>query len=585
MKEKDTQKEDVVVEEKKKKSFKDFFTYKRKLIILIVLLAIFIYPFVVLLFTLITEPHFFEVDEMEREPSRPPVVEKEIEEEKPKEETKQPVTQVEESPKTGKSNGLSVDLIDYYYNRNSISDFDLNFLKFENSSKNKVYSPISIKYTLMMLLRGAKGNTSKQIQDVMGGYSPRSYTNNDHMSFANAMFVKNTMSGLVKENYATILKNSYKADIMYDDFKSASTINNWIDEKTFHMIQNMLSDEDVADTNYFLANALAIDMDFVNWIWPLHYTTASYSHMKYHKVFDGLAPIYDSRASMATDYKYSSILFNNQTEVKTAKLFASLNNYDIVETLGEENIRNTVEKAYEEWRVGAAVTECGFDPNSLSPTYDEMDTYIRSLDSNYGTSYSSTDFYIYDDEEIKVFAKDLKEYDGLTLQYVGIMPKTKALNTYIEGTSAKKIKKIVNSLKPLKANYFKEGYVTEVTGEIPFFKIDYSLNLLDDLKKMGIVDVFDSSKADLSNILESPSYVVNTAHKATIEFSNQGIKAAAASTVGGAGAAAGCGFDYEFDVPIYKMDITFDKPYMYLVIDKDTKEVWFAGTVYNPVSK
>ena len=28
--------------------------------------------------------------------------------------------------------------------------------------------------------------------------------------------------------------------------------------------------------------------------------------------------------------------------------------------------------------------------------------------------------------------------------------------------------------------------------------------------------------------------------------------------------------------------MTFDKPFIYMIVDKDTKEVWFMGTVYEP---
>ena len=53
--------------------------------------------------------------------------------------------------------------------------------------------------------------------------------------------------------------------------------------------------------------------------------------------------------------------------------------------------------------------------------------------------------------------------------------------------------------------------------------------------------------------------------------------------VGGAGD-VNCSFEYDYDVPVEEIDITFDKPYMFIIRDKDNKEVWFAGTVYEPIS-
>ena len=49
---------------------------------------------------------------------------------------------------------------------------------------------------------------------------------------------------------------------------------------------------------------------------------------------------------------------------------------------------------------------------------------------------------------------------------------------------------------------------------------------------------------------------------------------------GGLGAG---GFDYSFDVPIEEIDLTFDKPYMFIIRDKNSGEVWFTGTVYEPL--
>ena len=98
------------------------------------------------------------------------------------------------------------------------------------------------------------------------------------------------------------------------------------------------------------------------------------------------------------------------------------------------------------------------------------------------------------------------------------------------------------------------------------------------------MDVFDINKADLSNMLkDEKQYISSANHKAMIEFSNDGIKAAAISSAGGAGAAVACLYDYEYEVPVEVIDITFDKPYLYIIRDKDSGEVWFVGTVYEPI--
>ena len=84
-------------------------------------------------------------------------------------------------------------------------------------------------------------------------------------------------------------------------------------------------------------------------------------------------------------------------------------------------------------------------------------------------------------------------------------------------------------------------------------------------------------------ITSDKAYITDASHSANIEFSNDGIKAAAATIVGGAGDATDPNFDYFFEIPIEKIDLTFDKPFMYLIRDKETGEIWFAGTVYEPI--
>ena len=101
-----------------------------------------------------------------------------------------------------------------------------------------------------------------------------------------------------------------------------------------------------------------------------------------------------------------------------------------------------------------------------------------------------------------------------------------------------------------------------------------------DLKKLGIKDIFDEKKADLSN-LASDAHIEEVLHKATIDFSNEGIKAAAATIEAGMGSTS-FGFEHLFKIPVIEIDITFDKPYLFLIRDKDSGEVWFVGSVYQP---
>ena len=162
------------------------------------------------------------------------------------------------------------------------------------------------------------------------------------------------------------------------------------------------------------------------------------------------------------------------------------------------------------------------------------------------------------------------------------MPKEDDLDKFVEDIDNSKINKYISNLKDVEDyNNFKDGVVTRIYGFIPKFDFEYNLDLLADLKKAGISDVFDNEKSDLSNMVEGPAWISSALHKANIEFTQDGIKAAAVTMFGGMG--AGSPFDYEFDVPCEDIDMTFDKPYMFVIQDKETGEIWFTGTVYEPL--
>ena len=476
---------------------------------------------------------------------------------------------VEEKSTTVKS---AVKKSQYRLSGNGLEDFDLRFLQLENEAKNKIYSPLSIKYALAMLQEGASGDTKEQITNLIGDYKPKAYPNSDHMSFANAMFIRNTFKDKVREEYTKNLKDKYNAEVILDEFSSPDNINNWVSDKTFKLINNLI--DDVSDSNFFLINALAIDMNWNNQLQckegrtiPCMPYFVKYQHEKYT---DSVREIYDN---------FEKVKFNGK-DVDAAVIGASINKYDIIKELGEDNIRKTVGAELQAY-IDKGGEMCG-------ETYESwMDNYIKTLGANYKSVDQSTDFYLTESDDVKVFAKDLKEYDGITLQYVGIMPKKVELDEYVKNIDSKNINELINGLKNISFENFKDGVVTKIHGNIPFFKYEYSLPLLKDLKKMGINNIFDINKSDLSNMITGEKqYIDKAVHKANIEFSNDGIKAAAATAFGGSGA-AGCfiDFDHEYEVPIEEIDLTFDKPYMYIIRDKATGEVWFTGTVYDPVTE
>ena len=167
------------------------------------------------------------------------------------------------------------------------------------------------------------------------------------------------------------------------------------------------------------------------------------------------------------------------------------------------------------------------------------------------------------------------------------MPKSGELGDYIKSLDAEGVATIINNLKTSSTiDSYKDGVVTKIHGSIPFFNYNYDMgSFKENLQELGIIDVFYETKANLSNMVDleatdDNAFIMDVLHKADIDFSNDGIKAAAATAAVGGFGAAGGGFNYEWEVPIEEIDLTFDKPFLFIIRDKASGEVWFTGAVY-----
>lgn len=465
----------------------------------------------------------------------------------------------------------------------SMGDFDLKFLQLEKEDgKNIIYSPLSIKYALGMLSDAAAGESKEQVDQLMGDINITKYSNNDKQSLANAMFVRDTRKDEVKESYVQTLEQKYNASVLLDPFTSEAPFNEWVSSKTFGLVNNLF-DASVLEGDFILANALAIDM---NWDYQLQCDPTDGENRAKCQMYNSkpfMHENYSDEVRIILEGDFSKINFNGQ-EIEAAQIAASANNYDIVSDLGEEYIRSNVQAAYEDWLVEIQSHEDY--PQDYNTDFD-INQYMEQLNSNYGKTVSSTDFHYLDTESEKVFAKELQKNDNSTLEYIGIMPKTESLNSYMDNLNTEKIEEITKNLNNVNTiSGFKEGVVTKVNAYIPFFNFNYNLKLKEDLNTLGVTDVFIKEKADLSQMTTTPySYIMDAMHKADIDFSNDGIRAAAATgLVGGFGAGGGQYFDYKWDVPVEEVDLTFDKPFFFIIHEKETGETWFVGTVYNPAS-
>lgn len=360
----------------------------------------------------------------------------------------------------------------------------LELLKLHNNQENSCYSPLSIRYALEMMYTGANGETKTQIANLLGSFGATRYENiADHLSLANSLWIRDDWDGEVRTSYEEALKDEFDAEIKRDNFQSAANVNQWIENKSFGMLQNVVPDYMVQSSVTLLANVLAIDMDWEN--------------------------------------RYD--------ELNTSGEFF---NYDHSKE-DDENIKYTTMK-----RSGG------------------QDIYYNLA------------------SEATVLAQDLKEYNGTRLQFVAIMPDN--LQEFIKNVNNNQINRLLLGLRQAVAQ--NDTYQFGFTAYVPRFVIKGGIEeLKKDLNTLGVVDAFDETKADFSLMTESPFTFESMVHRTMFDFNERGIKAAAV-TVGGGKGAGGYG-------PIpnsANIVISIHKPFMYLVRDVKTGEIWFAGTVYEP---
>lgn len=365
------------------------------------------------------------------------------------------------------------------YNPNEVTLDNFTFapLKLETNEENLVYSPLSIKYALSMLSEGAKGETKEEIDKLIKDLSLTKYENIENiLSLANSIFIRDIYKEKVNEEYTNILKDNYNAEVIYDEFKDASNINKWIEDKTFNIIKNMLGDDQVQnpDVKLLLINALAIDMEWLS-------------------KFDA--------------------------EDTTSRPFKKDN--------GEE--------------IEVAMMHKNSETNEF-----------------------------YKDSDFSALSMPFKNYNGTELEFITIMPNNGNLKEIL--TSDNMNEKINNIL-----NNMKKPDKQRLSISIPRFDFEFKTSLKEDLQKMGIKRAFLDT-ADFTNISDTGLHVDDVLHKANIKCSEKGVKAAAATVI-----------IMKDNAMAYTPEekeivhLNFNKPFMFIIRDTNTKEVWFVGTIYDPI--
>ena len=152
-------------------------------------------------------------------------------------------------------------------------------------------------------------------------------------------------------------------------------------------------------------------------------------------------------------------------------------------------------------------------------------------------------------------------YDGGELSMVILLPEAGNFETFEEGLQAQQVGDIISGLQP-----------TEVALTMPQFEFDSEFSLKDTLADMGMPIAF-SGGADFSRMTGNRDLSISdVVHKAFVAVDEAGTEAAAATAV----------IMELTAVPESPVEVTIDRPFIFLIRDIDTGAILFVGRVVNP---
>jgi len=154
-------------------------------------------------------------------------------------------------------------------------------------------------------------------------------------------------------------------------------------------------------------------------------------------------------------------------------------------------------------------------------------------------------------------------YDGGELSMVILLPASGGFKAFEVGLHAQQVSDIISSLQ-----------ATRVTLTMPRFEFDSEFSLKDTLDWMGMPIAFSPDEADFSGMTGNRElFISNVIHKAFVAVDEAGTEAAAATAV----------IVGTTSIPVEPpVEVTIDRPFIFLIRDIETGAILFVGRVLNP---
>lgn len=274
----------------------------------------------------------------------------------------------------------------------------------QGPDSNVLVSPVSVALAFGMAEGGAKGNTLKQIEDVIGGgmtvdeMSPLLYdlsgrmenTSDVDWNVANSIWFKDDGAWEIIPDFASKASSWYDAQIWkapFDD-STLNDINGWVNSETRGMIPGIL-DRINEDSRMYIINALAFDAewldkyedsqicedyDFTNADGSISTVTALHSNeSRYFELNGGVGFLRDYKGGQ---YSFMGLLPETGTDLD-----------DYIKELADSNA--DISDAIRNWKYGNVIVEIP----EFSNDYDvEMSGILQDMGMTDAFDQSAADF-------------------------------------------------------------------------------------------------------------------------------------------------------------------------------------------------
>lgn len=157
--------------------------------------------------------------------------------------------------------------------RSTVAAADFGFRIFKESlkeEKNALISPTSVITALTMAANGAKGDTLKEIESLLGmnletlnSAFAKSKVIGEGVNTANSIWIRKNIALSVSPEFININQKNFGAEVFTEKFdgNTVKKINGWVDKNTDGMIKNML-DEIPDDAVMYLINTVLFDAEW-----------------------------------------------------------------------------------------------------------------------------------------------------------------------------------------------------------------------------------------------------------------------------------------------------------------------------------